>query len=90
MGNLEEALKDHCRAIKMDPENEEYSGAEACLYSSMIMFKKGNEKWAKQFFARAVKLDPTLILKDELWEFAKAGFFPALEYLYKSAKEARK
>ena len=73
--------------VKLDSKNEKYCGAEAYLHLSRIWFKKEDLKNARQFFIRAVKLDPILIMMDEVWQFAKDGFFPALEYLYKSAKK---
>jgi len=88
MGKLARAAKDFSRAMKLDPNNTELSGARACLYSSMIMYKKRNQRRAKQLFNRAIKLEPLLIWGDEVWQLAKDGFFPALEYLYKTVKAA--
>lgn len=90
MGRLANAMKDFTRAIKLDPDSAGYCFSEAYLYSAMIMHKNGNQRRAKLFFNRAVKLDSLLILADGVWELAKDGFFPAVEYLYKTVKEARK
>jgi tetratricopeptide (TPR) repeat protein len=83
-------MKDFSRGLKLDPNNERYSGAEAYLYMGMIKFEKGDLKEAKKFFSRAVKLEPALILMDGVWQFAKDVFLHTLEYLYETEKEAQK
>lgn len=78
MGKMADAVEDFSRALKLDPNDERYSGAEALLYLAMIKFKKGDLKRAKQFFRRAVEMDPGLILTDKVWQLAKDGFFPSV------------
>jgi tetratricopeptide (TPR) repeat protein len=80
------ALKDFYRALKIDPKNEKCAGSDACLYLSRIMYRKGDKKRANIFFAKAIKLEPFLIYVDDVWQFARDGYFPALEYLYNTAK----
>lgn len=91
MDKLANAMKDFSKAIKLDPDNYYDTNNQAYLFSAMIMFKKGNQKRAKEFFNRAIEGKfPVrylfLAYKDELWQLARDGFLPALEYLYKTAK----
>ena len=64
------------RVVKLDSKNKKYCGAEAYLHLSRIWFKKEDLKNARQFFIRAVKLDPILIMMDEVWRLSKTGSFP--------------
>ena len=86
MGNLTNATMDLSKAIELDPKNEFHGHEQAYLYLVMIMHKKGNQERAKEFFNRAMKLRYFHGYLDEIWELAKDGFYPALEYLHKIAK----
>jgi tetratricopeptide (TPR) repeat protein len=94
MGKFANARKDLFKAIKLDPGNKFTHHEPAYLYLSMIFYKKGDHKRANEYFNRAKKLESfsenLVLVFDGIWQFAKDGFFPALEYLYKNGKLAQK